>query len=339
LPLVERVLRFAGRAPRLAFDAFLRGDLRYRERIRRSARREVRMRSSFALVTFLSLAFGLPPATTVLAAESLTPAQQPLWSLNGKRNTVYLLGSVHFLNPSEKLPAAAENAYLDAEKLVMEIDLDDLNPVESQQIVLELGMAPPDQTLEQQIGAESYAKVSAQARELGLDPAVLNRFRPWFAGLTLVQMHLIKMGLDPKSGVEQRIAARAAQDGKPIAGLETLREQLGFLAKLSQKQQREFLMYSVEDAERAAQQVDALLAAWRRGDAQALADLLSEGFEEYPDLYRPLTIDRNRRWLPAIEELLDDEDDYLIVIGTLHLVGADSVVELLEKKGHEVRQH
>ena len=79
--------------------------------------------------------------------------------------------------------------------------------------------------------------------------------------------------------------------------------------------------------------------AWRRGDEATLAKLLAEGFEEYPDLYRPLTTDRNRRWVPKIEALLDDRDDYLIVVGTLHLVGRDSVLELLKKQGYRVRQH
>jgi uncharacterized protein len=67
--------------------------------------------------------------------------------------------------------------------------------------------------------------------------------------------------------------------------------------------------------------------------------LLAEGMEEYPKLYRPLTVERNRKWISSIENLLDEQDDYLIVVGTLHLVGDDSVVELLEAKGHRVKQH
>lgn len=291
------------------------------------------MRCAIPLLAMLLVSGPIP------AAESPAPARQPLWSLQGKTNTVYLLGSVHFLSPSEKLPAAADAAYVDAEKLIMEIDMDDLDPIEMQQATLELGLLPPDQSLEKHLGADTYAKVVTKARELGVDPALLNRFRPWFAAMTLVQMHLIKMGLDPDSGVEQRLTQRAAADKKSIEGLETLREQLGLLASLPDEQQREFLLYSVEDTERAVREVDALLAAWRRGDSQVLADLLSEGFEEYPDLYRPLTVDRNRKWLPVIAGLLDDEDDYLVVVGTLHLVGENSVVELLQKQGHEVRQH
>lgn len=273
------------------------------------------------------------------AAAAEGPQRHALWSVAGKANTVYLLGSVHFLSHSEQLPAVVDEAYGEAEALIMEIDMDDLDREEMQRVMSDLGMLPADQSLEQQLGAKTYAQVVRKAQELGVDPAVLQRFRPWLAALTLVQLHLMKMGLDPSAGVEHRLTQRATRDSKPIQGLETLREQLGIMAGLPEEQQREFLMYSVEDTERATREIDALLAAWRKGDASALAELLAQGFAEYPDLYRPLTVDRNRKWLAQIEALLDDKDDYLIVVGTLHLVGKDSVLDLLEGKGHKVRQH
>lgn len=281
------------------------------------------------------LLMGLAVSQHTFAAE----AHHTLWSLQGKTNTVYLLGSVHFLRPSEPLPAVVDKAYQDAEKLVMEIDLDDLDPQAAPQLTLELGLLPDGKTLESELGATAYGKVAEQARALDLDPALLNRFQPWLAALTLVQVQLMKLGLDPKAGVEQRLVARAGSDGKEILGLETLRQQLGLLAGLPMQQQREFLMYSVEDTEHAAKEIDALITAWRNGDTRALAQLLAEGFDKYPDLYRPLTIDRNRRWVPDIEQLLDDRDDYLVVVGALHLVGKDSVIELLRRNGYKVTQH
>ena len=272
-------------------------------------------------------------ATSAHAAE-----HHILWSLQGKTNKVYLLGSVHLLKESEALPAAIDSAYADAEALVMEIDMDDLDPAQMQQAVMELAAQPPDQSLQQQLGAPTYEKFATQARTLGLDPALLDRFRPWFAAITLVQAQLMKMGFDPESGVERRLTRRASADKKPIEGLETVREQLEIMARLPEKQQREFLLYSVEDAERMATEVDELLAAWRNGDAAAMAKLLQEGFDEYPDLYRPLTVERNRKWLPQIEQLLDDREDYLVVVGALHLVGKESVIDLLERRGYKVKQ-
>jgi uncharacterized protein YbaP (TraB family) len=275
----------------------------------------------------------------LFASAARADGQAILWSLKGKANTVYLLGSVHFLRPTDELPQKVKDAYADAERLLMEIDMDDLDPVEVQNATLQLGMLPEGETLESQIGAESYAKVAEYARSLGFEPILLNRFRPWLAAITLAQLQIMKLGFDPNAGIEQRFVALAAKDKKEILGLETLREQLSMLASLPAPRQREFLLYTVEDTQRASREIDELISAWRAGDTQGLAKVLAEGFEEYPDLYRPLTVDRNRKWIAPIEALLDDEDDYLVIVGALHLVGKDSVIELLEKRGHRVVRH
>jgi uncharacterized protein YbaP (TraB family) len=272
------------------------------------------------------------------AAHAADQQHHILWSLQGKTNKVYLLGSMHLLKESEQLPAAIDSAYADADALIMELDMDDLDPLQMQQAALELAMQPEGRTLQQQLGPKIYEQFVAKTRALGVEPAMLDRFQPWFAAITLVQVQLMKLGFDPEAGVEKRLTRRAADDGKKIQGLETVREQLEIMARLPEKQQREFLLYSVDDAERMATEVDELLAAWRGGDAAGMAKLLQEGFDEYPDLYRPLTVERNRKWLPQIEQLLDDREDYLVVVGALHLVGKESVIDLLERKGYKVRQ-
>jgi len=54
-----------------------------------------------------------------------------------------------------------------------------------------------------------------------------------------------------------------------------------------------------------------------------------------PALYDELLGARNRRWLPQIEALLDDDRNYLVVVGTLHFVGRDGLLELLKRAGHK----
>jgi len=283
-------------------------------------------------VIFLAIASGTQ------AQVPNEPAHHTLWTVKGKTNTVYLLGSVHFLSPAEQLPSVVDQAYRDAEKLVMEIDMDDLDPQVVQQLTVDLGLLPSNESLESKLGPQVYTQVAKQAQAVGLDPGLLSRLRPWFAALTLVQLNLKQMGLDAESGVEQKLVARAAVDHKEILGLETIQQQLGMLSGLADKQQREFLLYSVEDMDRAKNDIDDLIAAWRKGDTRTLAQLLSEGLDEYPDLYRPLTVDRNRQWLATIEKLLNDRDDYLVVVGALHLVGKDSVIDLLQQHGHKAQQ-
>jgi hypothetical protein len=274
----------------------------------------------------------------LLLCTAARAEQHILWSLQGKTNKVYLLGSIHMLKATETLPPAIDAAYRDAEALVMEIDMDDLDAAKMQQDVLELATQPADGTLQQQLGPDVYKQFVTKVQPLGVDPALLDRFKPWFAAITLVEVQMMKLGFDPASGVEQRLTRRAAEDHKPIRGLETAREQLQIMDRLPDKQQREFLLYSVDDAGRMASELDDLLSAWRRGDAPTMAKLLQQGFDEYPDLYRPLTVERNRKWIPQIEQLLDDHDDYLVVVGALHLVGKDSVIDLLERKGYKLQQ-
>jgi len=67
--------------------------------------------------------------------------------------------------------------------------------------------------------------------------------------------------------------------------------------------------------------------------------LLSESSEQYPELFRMLTTDRNRRWLPTVTGLLATRQDYLVIVGALHLVGQDGLVNLLRQAGYQVEQH
>jgi uncharacterized protein YbaP (TraB family) len=110
------------------------------------------------------------------------------------------------------------------------------------------------------------------------------------------------------------------------------------LAGMPLPMQKRFLMMTLDESAQLDQQVDQLVRAWRNGDTATLASLLSEEFDEFPDLYRTLTVDRNRAWVTRLTDLLDDRDDYLVVVGALHLVGDGSVVSLLEKRGFKVVQ-
>jgi uncharacterized protein YbaP (TraB family) len=265
-------------------------------------------------------------------------AHSPVWIAQGKHNTVYLAGSVHYLSPTEKLPAALDTAYARSKKVIMEIDLSTVDAGEVQSTMMELGMLPEGKTLEHELGAQTYHTLTERVEKLGLPIEMMAQFQPWLAALTITQLQLASMGLDPNSGVEQRLLARATADGKPMEGLETLAEQLGVLAQLPAAQQRQFLLYSLQDADDESKELNQLLAAWRSGDAATLAALLQQNFKEFPDLYRPLTVDRNRRWITRLQEVLTESDDVLVLVGALHLVGKDSVVDLLQRAGYQVKQ-
>lgn len=261
-------------------------------------------------------------------------ADSPVWAVRGKQNTVYLAGSVHLLRAEDgPLPGAFDRAYADAEALVMELDLDDLDPRGLQDWMRERGTFADGTTLRETMGEQRHRDLAAATARLGLPIEALQEFEPWVIALTLVQLQYQRLGFDSEQGVEKQLERRARTDGKQIRGLETLEEQLGLLDALSYEEQARFLELTVAELQDLERQTDDLLAAWRAGDAERLAALMSEEFEKFPALYRALVCERNLRWMPAIEKLLEDEQDYLVVVGALHLVGRDGLLDLAQRRG------
>ena len=280
--------------------------------------------------------------SVVLApATGLARDRHILWTVQGKYNTVYLLGSVHVLRLEDAgLPEVMQRAYQDAERLVMEIDLDDPGASDPQLMlenVQHLAMLPDGQSLRQVLGSD-YARINARAQQSGLDLALVDQFAPWFVATTLLELELGKRGFSPEYGIEQTLAAQAGRDRKPIEGLETVAQQLELLSGMPLPMQKRFLMMTLAESQELDKELGELLRAWRTGDAGALARLLATESDAFPDLYRRLTVDRNREWVGKLTTLLDDRDDYLVVVGALHLVGQDSVVDLLEQRGYAVVQ-
>ena len=275
---------------------------------------------------------------TLAAAGSEARDQHVLWTVEGQRNTLYLLGSIHVLRPGDGgLPLAAERAYDDAEQLVMEIDLDAAaaDPSAMLATMQQAALLPEGKTLRGVLGAD-YESIQERAGESGLDLAMLDRFAPWFVATLLLQMELAKRGFAPELGIEARLASRAIGDGKPIQGLETAEQQFAVLGGMPLAEQKRFLLMTLEESTQLDAQVDELVGAWQAGDTDALARMLSDEFDDFPELYRPLTEDRNRVWVEQLDDLLDDRDDYLVVVGALHLVGRNSVVDLLRQRGYTV---
>jgi hypothetical protein len=266
-------------------------------------------------------------------------AASPVWAIRGAHNTVYLAGSIHLLPAQEAvLPPAFDKAYADSGRLVMELDLGTLDPLQAAAWMSEHGSLPDGTTLRGILGEHRYARVSAAATELGLPVEMLDGQAPWAVGVELADLEYVHLGFDPQQGVEEQLVHRAQADGKPTAGLETLSEELGSLEALSREDQVRLLDQTVDDLKQSQSEVHEVLRAWRHGDAATLAKLLKREYQSFPALYRPLVTDRNQHWLPQIERLLRADGNALVVVGALHLVGDGGLLELLRKDGFAAQQ-
>ena len=280
------------------------------------------------LAGVLLLAFG--------AQGACAGGESSVWSMKGARNTVYLAGSVHALPKGDSdFPEQLERAYTDADVIVLEVDLEDMNPLDAVQFITTNGTLPADRSLKDVVGAEPYQRIAALAASLEVPEMIIAKLEPWAAALVLTQFALNRTGFDANLGIDMQITERARTDGKPVEGLETVIDQLSVFDDRSFEEQTRFLLDSADDAPQLNDDLQKLILAWRTGDLRALEKEFLKEREKSPELYDALLGRRNRQWLPKIEALLEEDRDYLVVVGALHFVGRDGLLALLRSDGHK----
>ncbi|MCC5860821.1 MAG: TraB/GumN family protein [Gammaproteobacteria bacterium] len=276
---------------------------------------------------------------TWLGAAQADVGQPAAWALERDDSRIVLLGSIHLLPPGmAELPTRVRELYEHADTLIMELAMDQLDPVAFQREVNRLGSQPEGGSLAASLGEARWQEAQALAREIDLDLMLLGNVKPWLAALTITQLRLVQLGFAAEFGLEVQLTGLAVRDGKPIEGLETAEAQLGVFAGLSNDEQIDMLMQSLGDAVTLRDDVDTIVSAWRSGDVARMDDELLAPVRESPGLYEAVVVQRNRDWIAPIEALLERPGTHLVVVGALHLVGEDSVVAMLEARGHALQR-
>ena len=117
-----------------------------------------------------------------------------------------------------------------------------------------------------------------------------------------------------------------------------MEKQISLFTSMTDRDQDAMMKETVEDSKKWKTMINDIVAAWKIGDVPALKKLLAESIEKYPDLYKKLLIDRNASWLGQIEELLKGGKDAIVIVGAAHLVGKDSVLDMLKNLGFSSKQ-
>jgi uncharacterized protein YbaP (TraB family) len=274
-------------------------------------------------------------AAVFATAAAADPAAWRITSRSG--GEVALLGSMHVLRAADHpLPASVDALYDGADTLVLELDLDDIDAMQQQTTLLGAAVLPQGTVLRDVLDAEVYRLAEQRSSELGIDLTLLQRFEPWLVAITMLDQGIRRLGFEAERGIEQYMTAKARRDGKEIVGLESLETQVGIFDGLTPKEQQSMLEQTLQELSLADRTMADMALAWREGRLDELAADLLGDFDDFPGLYPTLVTNRNRNWVTEIERMLDDGGRYLVVVGALHLVGEDSVIELLEERGHDV---
>ncbi|MGE6275250.1 TraB/GumN family protein [Aeromonas media] len=247
----------------------------------------------------------------------------------------WLLGSIHAGKPSlYPLPDPVERAWQQSRALVMEVDMTHISQEQWQEMGA-ITRLVDGKTLKDHLPMDLYRRTLIAAGQNGLTEAMLAPLRPWFAAITLTQAALERTGYRGEFGVDQHFAKRANDGGKPIVGLETLLEQLGYLASVGDNQTL-MLESTLDELPKLEKGFTEVMAAWQNGDQATLINLLKE--EMAPPklqawLEQTLLAERNRNWVKKWPGLPNES---FIVVGALHLYGEQGLLALLEQQGWRI---
>lgn len=280
---------------------------------------------------------------SILASPGVRPLlaqdRHLLWEVVGAQGRITLMGSIHTLRQDAyPLPDVYEEAYSAAQGLVLETDMAAMEDPAFQARLLALGLYPEGETLRDRLLPDAYGALAEALTARGLPPEMFARFKPWFCAFSLTLLELQRLGYQPQYGVDRHFYRKALQDGKPLYHLEPVEAQIQLLASLDQGEQEDFLLQSLQELDLLASKAAEMTGAWQDGDAEGLDAFIQTSFEGFPGLYDRFFTQRNRSWVPRIEELILDGRSVLVVVGAGHLVGDEGLVRLLEDRGHRLEQ-
>jgi uncharacterized protein YbaP (TraB family) len=279
-------------------------------------------------------------AGDVLAQKSgVTPL---IWEVRSAGNAAYLLGSIH-LGRSDMYPMGpvVEKAYLASKVVALEADPTD------QQAVMEAisdSLYQPPETLQKNLPGPLLARLSKTLERYGIPMVEAQQMKPFLVAITLASIEYGKAGFDPSLGVDMHFARRARRDGKPLVELESFGGQIALMSDMSDRLQESLLQATLDsvDMGEIPALVESMVNAWKSGDGRKLLGAVSAEERKLPaalaeEFHRKFMADRNIAMVAKIESMLKGSDVHFIAIGAAHLLGEDSVLQILSEKGYRVR--
>jgi uncharacterized protein YbaP (TraB family) len=292
------------------------------------------------LLLLLAIASATPSLSAQAAARAQAAQKHFLWAIKApSAPPTYLLGSLHMLSADYyPLSPVIERAFAQSTVLIEEIDLDEVNNPMTTLQLLGKALLTDGRTLDQIIAPDLYKQVVVKAEAAGLPIAAIERMKPWMAAATLTTPSMQAAGFDPGLGIDKHFFDRAKQAGIERRALETVAYQFDRLDQLPPAQQEAFLRSVINDIDTQVSSVKTMADAWSRGDTKSLEQILLGAMRESPEIYERLLVERNRNWVAPVEVCIKQKQACFVVVGAAHLVGADSLVGLLQKKGYTVDQ-
>ncbi|MCP4332905.1 MAG: TraB/GumN family protein [Gammaproteobacteria bacterium] len=252
---------------------------------------------------------------------------------------MFIGGSLHILTAEDyPLPPAFETAYRQSGQVVFETDVSKMESPEFQQYLLREVSFSDGRNLREVLRADTYLAVEDFFVSRGMSMTSIDGFKPGMVATLMTMAELQRLGVNV-AGVDTHLDQRAAQDRKRRGQLETVEQQVAFIANLGVGQEDEMLNYNLADMQRFPELWQSMSRAWRRGDLPWLEENIALPMRnDFPRVYESLVVERNNAWIPQLEAIAKTAQVEFVVVGALHLSGTDGLISQLAARGYRIIQ-
>lgn len=284
------------------------------------------------------------PHTYILFSLSLIAlltnlsGQSSVWKISKGDQHLYLGGTCHMLRADDyPLPQEFEHAYEQAHTLVFEIDPAALNDPAFATELMAKARYNDGRSLKTVLSPEAYSALENQGKQSNLPIALFDSMKPGMVMMMITMQELAKQGVH-QEGVDLHYHQRGLKDGKTILALEDPSYQIELIVNMGEGQESELVLFGLQDLDQMGNEFGQIIAAWRTGDLQRLQALFIDDLLEFPQLYQDLISDRNLKWLPQLEDMLQTPEIEFVLVGVGHAVGQDGVLTHLRNNGYHIEQ-
>ena len=272
--------------------------------------------------------------------SALTWAGSPVWQLEGSAQPFFIAGTIHVLRADDyPLPTSLDQAYEASDVLVLEMDLSAATQEYFRQQMARVGLYPAGENIRQALSADVLLKVEQQLAKDNLTLAQVQQQRPWLLSLTLMHLELQRQGVSPEYGIDMHYYQRAMADKKAVQALETADAQLKVLTDMGAIAADQLVTQFIDDISELPKTLSVMTAAWRTGNYSVIDQELTARLRtEQPAFYQSILVDRNQRWLAELEKHMQSGKPVLVLVGSAHLAGPDSLINMLAEHGHHFKE-
>ncbi len=265
------------------------------------------------------------------------PSAHPLslWRFDTGASTVYLAGSIHVMKASLlPLPKQFDAAFRHANKLVVEVNTNNLSSKVLRDVFGRYALLPTGQTLASVLDPATFTTLTAHLQSQAIALSSVASLKPAVLATQLAVARLNALGYLQEFGLEQHFIG--AVGDRPILELETLEEQLAVLTSPPMPVQDEILSDTLDQMATIDSLISAMIAAWLSGndlEFRRLFDLQSGDSPQIQAFMRRLLEDRNVRMAANVTTYLTTPGTTFVLVGAAHLIGPKGIVALLRARG------